>query len=288
MSTFKTYLTENKIQFHEQGGWIVVTHEGKVDLRNLETLPQNVTFKNKGNVDLRNLRTLPENVTFRNRWDVNLRNLETLSENVRFENEWDVYLNTLKALPANVRFNNIGNVYLFQLKTLSENVKFENGGCVNLGSLHGQKVTYRNQKIKILHIDGLTMIQLFEKSLAEDLKLLKCKIFKGGEIEDWLECFVAQKGKYCAFGCTPKEAIKDVNFKFFQKKVHVDEIVSRIKKSKKVSFDDYHLLTSTPRLTCGEFKKRHGISEDFITLEKALELTKGEYGGEVFAKLLSD
>ena len=52
INEFKKHLNDKKIQRKTQGSEIVIMGEGD-NLSDLETLPENVTFKNNGRVDLR-------------------------------------------------------------------------------------------------------------------------------------------------------------------------------------------------------------------------------------------
>ena len=78
-----------------EGDKILVTSQGSVDLRSLETLPPGVHFKNDGSVNLSSLETLPPGVEFKNEGSVDLSSLETLPPGVHFKNSGDVYLNEL-------------------------------------------------------------------------------------------------------------------------------------------------------------------------------------------------
>ena len=63
---FIQVLEKKGYSYKIEGDKLVVTHEGRVDLRSLQTLPTSVEFRNGGNVDLRSLETLPPGVEFKN------------------------------------------------------------------------------------------------------------------------------------------------------------------------------------------------------------------------------
>ena len=92
---FIQVLEKKGYSYKIEGDKIVVTHEGRVDLRSLQTLPTSVEFMNGGYVDLDSLKTLPPGVVFMNGGDVDLRSLETLPPGVVFKNRGSAYLNPL-------------------------------------------------------------------------------------------------------------------------------------------------------------------------------------------------
>jgi hypothetical protein len=63
---FIKVLEEKGYSYKLEGDKIVVTHNGWVFLRSLETLPSGVVFKNGGNISLEFLTSLPPGVQFRN------------------------------------------------------------------------------------------------------------------------------------------------------------------------------------------------------------------------------
>jgi hypothetical protein len=92
---FIQVLEKKGYSYKIEGDKIVVTHEGRVDLRSLQTLPTSVEFMNGGYVDLDSLKTLPPGVVFMNGGDVDLRSLQTLPPGVVFKNRGSVYLPSL-------------------------------------------------------------------------------------------------------------------------------------------------------------------------------------------------
>jgi len=81
--------------FERAGDEILVTHQGDVGLRSLESLPPGVRFQNQGDVWLYSLKSLPSGVRFQNRGNVWLDSLESLPPGVRFQNRGDVWLISL-------------------------------------------------------------------------------------------------------------------------------------------------------------------------------------------------
>jgi len=110
---FEEYLRKNNIEFYEENEGFIITHNGNVNLSDLESLPNNIQFNNKGVVYLPNLTSLPDNVQFNNKGVVYLSSLKSLPDNVQFNNKGVVYLSSLKSLPMNKYeiFKNDGIVY---------------------------------------------------------------------------------------------------------------------------------------------------------------------------------
>ena len=255
-------------------------------LPSLTSLPENTKFENRGSVYLGSLTSLPENTKFENQGSVDLPNLTSLPENTKFENQGSVDLSNLTSLPENTKFENQGSVYLSNLTSLPENTKFENQGSVYLGSLEGKHV-YRGGSFDFRNIDGYTMIVDPPKKVGEFI-LMKARYLRGGDLDKLPKCFVAKRGKFSAHGETARDAIEDVGFKYAQASLDVGKLVSEIKKSGHVSMNDYRLLTGACRLGCERFIKENGLElGESVELGQALELVRGEYGGDRMAELFS-
>ena len=262
------------------------TNNGSVYLSGLTSLPENTKFNNKGFVNLNSLTSLSESTKFNNKGYVNLNSLTSLPENTKFTNNGGVYLSGLTSLPENTKFNNKGFVNLNSLTSLSENTQFNNSGAVNLHSLNNKNIKYQNKEYLIKVVDGYTMLILNKKTVGENT-IYKSKFFKGGEVSNLETVYIAERYKYTSHGKTIKEAVEGVNFKYLQETFDLKKLVSKIKTSKKISIKDYRLLTGACQLGCEEFVKSKNIKGKFISLEKALKITKGKYGHDNFAQLFS-
>ncbi len=311
-----------------ENGWVIVDYGGYVVLRSLTTLPEKVKFENGRNVYLPSLTTLPENVKFENGGSVSLPSLTTLPENVKFENGWSVYLPSLTTLPENVKFENGGgayldnlttlpenvkfenggsvslpslttlpenvkfengrNVHLYSLTTLPENVKFENGGSVSLSSLTDERRPYRGQTIRLKNVDGYTMLIGSERQLG-NITLYRARYFGGGDLDQLKVCYVAHEGDYYAHGDDAKQAMRDLRFKIMQADFDPEELVAEVKARGTVTFNDYRLLTGA----C-ESGLTHGLAQlgaegaEEMPLTDALNLCRGNYGGDEFIKLFEE
>ncbi len=217
---------------------------------------------------------------------VYLSSLTTLPENVKFENDGYVYLSSLTTL--NVKFENDGYVYLSSLTTLSENVKFENRGTVYLPRLTDEYQTYRGRTIRLKHIDGCTMLIVSERQLG-DVTLYRARYFGGGDLDKLKACYIAHEGDYYAHGDDIKQAMRDLRFKIMQADFDPEELVAEVKARGTVTFNDYRLLTGA----CAS-GLTHGLAQlgaegaEEMPLTDALNLCRGNYGGDEFIKLFEE
>ena len=179
--------------------------------------------------------------------------------------------------------DNKGSVYLRSLTVLPENVKFNNKGYVYLDSLNNTEVYYRGQKFIIRTIDGYPMLCNSFKNF-QGVKVTKAFFFKGGELKDLKECFIAEKDDLYAHGETLKKAVDDLNFKYLQKNLDKTEVVKGILKKGTVSRNEYRLLTGACKLGVENFCTQMNITEDELHIEEVLKITKGAYGHHEFLK----
>ena len=78
-----------------EGGKVIVTEGGNVNLIYLTSLPPGVVFEGEGHVNLISLTSLPPGVEFKNGGNVYLRSLTSLHSGVEFKNGGSVRLNSL-------------------------------------------------------------------------------------------------------------------------------------------------------------------------------------------------
>ena len=72
---FIAILDEEGYSYNIEGDKIVVTHNGRVYLKSLTSLPPGVEFKNGEDVSLDSITSLPPGVVFKNRGDVDLSSI---------------------------------------------------------------------------------------------------------------------------------------------------------------------------------------------------------------------
>jgi len=98
-----------------QGNKIIVTHQNRVNLSHLTSIPPNVVFNNTMDVDLGGLKDIPHGVEFNNGKNTYLDSVTSISPDVKFNNGWGINLRSLERIPRSVVFNNQGWVDLTHL-----------------------------------------------------------------------------------------------------------------------------------------------------------------------------
>lgn len=172
-----------------------------------------------------------------------------------------------------------GNVYLHSLTALPEGIQFNNQGNVSLPSLTSEAQSYRGKAIRIRTVDGQTMLIQSERR-AGDYTIGKARYFGGGEISKLKACYIASNGEHSAHGDTAELALRDLRFKIAQVDFNADELIASVKKAKRITFNEFRLLTGA----C-ESGLRHGLASlgldanmDSLPLAKAMELVRGQFG----------
>ncbi len=154
----------------------------------------------------------------------------------------------------------------------------------------GNDAFYNNQPLEVIKqgekeiavkcMDGYCMEILSKKSKGE-FTIYDCKYFESQKVVK-----VAEKCGYFAHGETIKEAIEDVNFKYLQETIDLDNYVSDIKEKGYLTVVDYRLLTGACSDGCREFLNAKSIKVEKMPIKEALKLTSGAYGGEKLRELL--
>jgi hypothetical protein len=110
---FISILEEKGYSYRIEGERIIVDHDGFVNIPELETLPENVEFRNLLDVWLTGLETLPSGVEFRNGRTIWLNSITSLPDGIHFRNGVNIYLNGLHRLSIadlDYMFQNKGDV----------------------------------------------------------------------------------------------------------------------------------------------------------------------------------
>ena len=261
-------------------------NNGDINLRNLTEITTDIKFENNGTVYLQNLREITTNVIFNNSGHVYLENLTEITTNIKFENKGHVYLSNLKEITTNVIFNNSGYADLENLIKISAKTSFNNNGRVYLENLKSETQTYKGKQIRLIHVDGFTMLIENEHKI-DDYIIYNARYFGGGDIDKLKQVFVAKKGKYYAHGKTIKQAIADVNFKFLQETFDLDDIVNKIKEKQTVNVAEYRLLTGACLTGVQNFLDENNIKVDELPLTEVMKITEGQYGYEKIIELFN-
>jgi len=100
--------------------------------------------------------------------------------------------------------------------------------------------------------------------------------------------FIAEQNNLYAHGKSIKEAIEDLEFKKLSK-LGADKHIQRIIKQGYMSAQDYRFITGACRAGTNRFLNDNDLTwEDRKSIDEVIELTKGNYGYDVFTRLLKE
>jgi hypothetical protein len=191
-------------------GAVTVTHEGDVEMTEVEVIGPGVTFANKGYIEMPNVAEIGGNVSFKNEGDINLHRVTKIGTNVSFDNDGCGWLDWLVTL-SDLTFNNKGFVNLPSVTKIGKKVKFYNKGSVYLPKVAGRHM-YRGVEWEFRTIDGTTMI-IGGSHRNRAYTVHSARYFGGGDIERLHRCYIAEADGIYARGRTVKSAIEDLKFK---------------------------------------------------------------------------
>ena len=127
---FIQVLDKKGYTYEIDGNKIIVTHEGRVDLQYLTSLPSDVVFRNGGSVKLMRLVSFPTGVEFKNVGGVWLESLTSIPSDVVFRNEGGVHFRRLNyRILESVEFRNEGVIEFIDMYNTSSILfrKYNNG-----------------------------------------------------------------------------------------------------------------------------------------------------------------
>ncbi len=135
--------------------------------------------------------------------------------------------------------------------------------------------------------DGLWTIKLTEK------KRDNITIIKAIDVDDILkseikEIYIAREGKLSAHGYTLREAIEDLTLKKLGN-VNIDEIVSKIRETRKVTRSQYRAITGACLYGTNKFCEEHNIQDlEEISIDELRKILINDYGAKQFWKLIDN
>ena len=170
-------------------------------------------------------------------------------------------------------------VNLSFLTSLPDGTKFENRGGVHLSNLTSPFQTYLGKQITLRTIDSYTMLCGRTKAIG-DVSIMTARYFGGGDIAKLKRCYVASQGDVYAHGETAETAMRDLRFKIAQVNFDASDLIAKVKKAKKITFNEFRLLTGA----C-ESGLQHGLQQlgldantEELQLDRALKLVRGQFG----------
>ena len=151
-------------------------------------------------------------------------------------------------------------------------------------------VLWQREFYPVVELDGIWTIKLSEKK-RDSITIIKAididDIYdkKPDEIE---EIYIAKEGKLSAHGHTLREAIDDLTFKKLDN-VDINEIVSEIKKTGKVTRSQYRAITGACSFGTNKFCEQHNIQDlEEIELSELRKILINDYGAKRFWELIDE
>ena len=151
-------------------------------------------------------------------------------------------------------------------------------------------ILWQKEFYPVVELDGIWTIKLSEK------KRDNITIIKAIDIDDIYdknpdeikEIYIAKEGELSAHGYTLREAIDDLTLKKLDN-VDVNEIVSEIKKTGKVTRSQYRAITGACSFGTNKFCEQHNIQDlEEIELSKLRKILINDYGAKRFWELIDE
>ena len=151
-------------------------------------------------------------------------------------------------------------------------------------------ILWQKEFYPVVELDGIWTIKLSEKKM-DSITIIKAididDIYnkKPDEIE---EIYIAKEGELSAHGYTLREAIDDLTLKKLDN-VDVNEIVSEIKKTGKVTRSQYRAITGACSFGTNKFCEQHNIQDlEEIELSELRKILINDYGAKRFWELIDE
>jgi len=171
------------------------------------------------------------------------------------------------------------------MKKIIELSYLQNNKLARLSCLHDP--IYRDIKdVKL--VDSFIMIINSTKQLDQYKIHSSYYIYHYFHRDNPLKVFIAEQDNLYAHGKSIKEAIADLEFKKLSQ-LGASEHIQRIIKQGYMNPQDYRLLTRACREGTNRFLEDNNLTwDDSKSIDEVIELTKGNYGHDVFVRLLEE
>lgn len=144
-----------------------------------------------------------------------------------------------------------------------------------------KRIQHGKHVYDIQSIDGFCAHVFREKQFG-DYTIYKCQYLHQTELT-----WAARKNGVIASGATLREAIREVNFKLLSTK-DISYLIHKIESQNYVTAMDYRLITGACQDGISQFLQKHHLDwESKLPIQKAIEITEGEYGHTVFVNVLT-
>jgi len=135
--------------------------------------------------------------------------------------------------------------------------------------------------------DGIWTIRITEKK-REDITIIKAIPLDNILDENPREIYIAKQCKLSAHAYSVREAVEDLTFKKM-KNINVDEIVAKIKETRKVTRSQYRAITGACSFGTNQFCEKHNIQDlEEIELTELRKILIDDYGAKKFWDLIGE
>ena len=151
-------------------------------------------------------------------------------------------------------------------------------------------ILWQKEFYPVVELDGIWTIKLSEKKRDSItiIKAIDIDDIYGKKPDEIEEIYIAKEGELSAHGYTLRETIDDLTLKKLDN-VDVNEIVSEIKKTGKVTRSQYRAITGACSFGTNKFCEQHNIQDlEEIELSKLRKILINDYGAKRFWELIDE
>ena len=146
-------------------------------------------------------------------------------------------------------------------------------------------ILWKKEFYPVDEFDGLWTIRLSEKK-RDSITIIKAIDIDTLLDEEIKEIYIAKERRLLAHGYTVREAVEDLTLKKMEN-VNIDEIVSKIKETGKVTRSQYRAITGACSFGTNKFCEEHKIQDlEEIELSELRKILVNDYGAEKFWRLI--
>ena len=151
--------------------------------------------------------------------------------------------------------------------------------------LKKKEVLWKKEFYQVDKFDGILTVKISEKK-RDNITIIKAVDLDNIYDKEVKEMYIAKEGKLSAHGYTLREAVEDLTLKKLDN-VNVEEIVSKIKETGKVTRSQYRAITGACSFGTNKFCEQHNIQElEEIELTELRKILIDDYGSEKFWNLI--
>ena len=173
-------------------------------------------------------------------------------------------------------------IYAKSAQVGNKNYKDFNGKILKENTYY---ILWKKEFYPVDEYDGLWTIRLSEKK-RENIIIIKAIDINDLLDDEIKEIYIAKEKDLSAHGYTVREAVEDLTLKKMEN-VNVDEIVSKIKETGKVTRSQYRAITGACSFGTNKFCEEYNIQDlEEIELSELRKILIDDYGAEKFWNLI--